>query len=103
MHGFRKLKPKALLHNKGRAAFAGLTVNADNRLILAAYVGRVNGQIRNFPVRRSACFHVGRPFVDRVLVGTGKRGEHQVARIRVAFVNVHPGAFFKHSADLTHA
>ena len=52
MHGLGQVVPEGVLHDEGRAALARLGVDADNGLVLPAHVRRVDGQIRDLPVRR---------------------------------------------------
>ena len=100
MHGFWQIIPEVLLHNKSRAAFAALAVDADNGLILPAYVRRVNGQIGHLPIGGITLGHVIHALLDGVLVRTGKSGEYQLAGIRMPLVNLHLGAGFIDMPDV---
>ena len=92
MHLLRQVIAKVVLHNKRRAALAGLGVDADNRLVLPAYVRRVDGKVRNLPVFCAGLAHILHALVDCVLMGAGKRGKHQLAHVRRALMDFHVGA-----------
>src|SRR5690606_29282520 len=63
-------------------ALTRLAVDANDRIVAAAQVGRVDRQVRHFPYRVGLLLR--KALLDGVLVRAGERGEHQVAGIRVA-------------------
>ena len=50
VHALRQLEAVEGIHNEGYAALSGLAVDADDRLVLSADVGRIDRKIRNLPV-----------------------------------------------------
>ena len=56
--------------NKCHSALAALRIYAHNRLVFSANIGRVNRQIRNFPIIGIALLHIHFAFVYGVLVRT---------------------------------
>ena len=83
------------LQQEGDAALARLAVHADHAVVGAAQVRRVDGQVRNLP--RALGVVRGEAFLDRVLVRARERGEHQVARVGVAWVDGQARALFGHA------
>ncbi len=82
---------------EGHAALAGLAVDADDRVVAAAQVGRVDGQVGDFPggvglLHREA-------LLDGVLVRAGEGREDQVAGVGVARVHGQLVAVFDAAAD----
>ena len=72
----------------GDAALAGLRVDADDRLVVAAEVARVDRQVRHVPDRVGALLALGvHALLDRVLVRARERGVDELARPRVARVH----------------
>src|SRR5699024_7661423 len=87
------------LHHVGNVTLAGLGVHANDCLVVAANILRVNGQVRNLPggiaqlfigdigvggtrtYRISQSIHA---FVDGILVRARERGKDQVAAVGVA-------------------
>ena len=104
LHGARKLDLQAarqlqaefLLQQIGHAALAGLAVDADDGVVAAAQVGRVDRQIRHFP--DGVRLLLGEAFFDGVLMRAGEGGEDQVADIGMARVHGQLVAFFHHLA-----
>src|SRR5699024_10447013 len=92
----------------GHAPLARLGVHADDRLVGAADVGGVDGQVGHVPGHRGfvapGVVHLPGTFVeallDRVLVGAGESRVHQIPAIGVARVHVHLGAVFDGPADV---
>ena len=80
-----------------RARFAALIVVANNRFVAAPDILRVNRQIRHFP--KPIRILLLETFVDGVLMTAAKRGEHQIARIRMALVNAHARSALVNFAD----
>ena len=72
-------------HQIRHAAFARLAVDADDGVVGAAHVGRVDGQVGHIP----QAFFVQRreAFFDCVLVRAAEGGEHQIAHVGVARVD----------------
>ncbi len=80
----RQREPVLALEEVGNAPLAGLTVDADHRVIRATNVRRIDRQIRDVPDRIAASDlggAFGEPLLDRVLVRARKRGEHEVAAV----------------------
>ena len=80
--------------------FARLAVDADDRLVGAAEIGRVDRQVGHFPdlaVRRLQRLEA---LVDGVLVRAREGGEHQVAAIGMARMDRQLVAVFDRLADL---
>ncbi len=103
MHGLRQDIAKILVHHKGRAALAGLAVDADDGLILPPQIRWVNGQIGHLPVRIVLLLHHVHTLVDGVLMGAGEGREHQGPGIGVAGVYFQLGAALAHVPDVVHA
>ena len=81
LHGLGELAAKLALHDVGHAALPGLGVDADDRLIGAADVGRVDRQVGDLPPPFALRGHA---LVDGILMGAGEGGEDQLAGIRMA-------------------
>src|SRR6185312_14237838 len=80
----RQAQAVALLEDVGDAALAGLAVDADDGLVAAAEVGRIDRQVRHFP-QAAVALGLGRqPLLDGVLVGAGEGREHKLAGIGMA-------------------
>src|SRR3954471_8380896 len=86
-------------HDVRDAAFAGLTVDANDRLVRAADVFRVDWQIRHFP-RVVVRWERGHAFLHRVLVRTGERRVDEVAYVRVPRMDGQAIAVLRHPAQL---
>src|SRR3954452_1181289 len=86
-------------HDVRHAAFAGLTVDANDCLVGAADVFRVDWQIRHFP-RVVVRWQRGHAFLDRVLVRTGERRVDEVAYVRVTRMDGQAIAVLRHAAQL---
>src|SRR5690606_38463886 len=93
----RQHQAMLLLQQVGHAALPRLAIDADDGVVAAADVGRVNGQVGNFPERIGLL--LSKAFLDGVLVGTGKGSENQVAGIRVARVYGQLVAIFHTAPD----
>ncbi len=81
----RQLQAVFLLEQVRHAAFARLAVDADDRIVAAPQVGRIDRQVRHFP--DGVGLLLRKPLLDRILVRTRERREHQIARIRMARVH----------------
>lgn len=101
MHGLGKFIAKALLHDERSPALPGLAVDADDRLVFASDVRRVDRQIWNLPILGIVLAHVVDSLFDGILMRTGEGCKHQVARIGMAVMHLHAGAFFINFTDLT--
>ncbi len=75
------------LHQVGDAALPGLGVDADDRLVVAAHVLRVEGQVRHVPDVGARPLLRVHPLLDRVLVRAGERRVHELADVRVTWVD----------------
>ena len=73
-----------LFENEADAAFAGLAVHPHRLFVGGAHIGRIDWQIGHFPV---ISVHVRHAFADGILMRSGKRREHQISRIGMAFGN----------------
>src|ERR1017187_7704433 len=91
----------------GDTTFARLAVDPDDRLVAAADVLGVDRQVRYLPGqvrggppgRRGLIVQVGQALGDGVLMGAGKGGEYQVARVRMPGVHRHLVALLDDPAD----
>ena len=50
VHALRQLEAVEGIHNEGYATLSGLAVDADDRLVLSADIGRIDRKVRNLPV-----------------------------------------------------
>ena len=89
-----------MIHNERSTTLAGLAVDADNRLVFASDVGRIDRQIRNLPIWGFRFAHIFVPFVDRILMGAGECGEGKFACIWPALRNMHLGAALIDISDM---
>lgn len=71
MHSLRKTESVEGIHNEGYAALAGLAVDADNRLVLASDIARIDRQVRNLPDAIGSLLKRLHTLADRILMGTG--------------------------------
>ena len=99
MHFFGQVVTNCVLQYERCATFTGLAVNTDNRFIFTMQICRVNGQIRNFPVRSAGFFHIFVAFTNSVLVRTTERSKCQCTSVRLTFRNVHTSASFVNLFD----
>ena len=79
----RQLEVVLRRHQIGDAALARLRVDADDRLVAAADVLRVDRQVRHVPDRRSRPLLRVHALLDRVLVRAGERRVDEVAGVRM--------------------
>ena len=92
LHGLRNFNIEILLQHPCDAALAGLRVDADQPLKLAAKIGRINMEIRHLPAHPEAigCFgKLVHALIDCILMRSGKGGEGIAARIGLAIINRH--------------
>jgi len=82
----RQLEAVVGRHDVRDAALARLAVDADDRFVAAAEVFRIDRKIRNFPRRAGGLCERVEAFLDRILMRTRERGEHEVAAVRVTRV-----------------
>ena len=101
VHGLGHIKAELVVHDEGRAALAGLGVDA-HRLVLPAQIGGVDGQVGHHPLVGAGLLHIVEALVDGVLVAAGEGGEHQIARVGLALGHPHLGAALVHLADAVH-
>jgi hypothetical protein len=87
LHASRKVQAETLLDEISHATFARLRVDADDRLVRASEIGRVDGQVRDLPDGVLFLFPLGETLLDRVLVAAGERGEDELAGPRVTRVD----------------
>src|SRR5512138_3127295 len=67
------------------AALTGLAVHTNDRLVRASYVARIDRQIRHFP---EIAFAPRREsLLDRVLVRSRERRKHEIADVRMPWMN----------------
>src|SRR5690554_8220788 len=71
-----------LLQQVGDAALAGLAVDADDRVVAATDIRRVDRQVGDFP--DTVGILLGEALADRILMRAGEGGMHQIADVRVA-------------------
>ena len=81
----RQLQAMILLNQPRAAAFTGLAVDTDHRLVATADILRVDGQIGHFPAIAGPAGI--EPFFDRILMRAGKGGIGEASRPRVARMN----------------
>ena len=92
------------------ATLAGLRIHPDNRLVAAADVLGINGQVRYAPRRLAHLdaralrigVHALKALLDRVLVRARKCRKHKVAAVRVALMDPDLIAVFDRTANLRH-
>ena len=101
MHTLRQLEAEEGIHNKGYAAFAGLAVNTDDRLILSSDIAWIDRQIWNLPVLAVAFFKSLHAFIDSILMRTGECSKYQLTGIWMSLRNIHLGAALVNLCDLT--
>ena len=100
VHSLRKTESVEGIHDEGYAALAGLAVDADNRLVLASDITRIDRQVRNLPDAIGSLLKRLHTLADRILMGTGKCGKYQLACIRMSRVNGHLCAALTNLGDL---
>ena len=96
------------LEQVGHATLAGLGVHADHGLVAAAHVLGVDRQVRDGPFHvvdvhaplLRVPLHGLEALLDRVLVGTGERGEDQIAAVGAALGHGQLVAVLHRAADL---
>ena len=85
VHGLGQIEAVLAVEHIGNAAFARLGIDADDRLVRAADVLRVDGEIGHAPWDLGIFCNFARAsveaFFDRVLMRAGERGEYQLAGI----------------------
>ncbi|OQV66803.1 hypothetical protein AK51_01625 [Serratia nematodiphila DZ0503SBS1] len=92
-----------LLQQPGGAAFAGLAVDPDHRLIAATDIGGIERQVWHLPAAILPLPLCGETFLDRILMRTGEGGKHQLAGIRMARMHRQLIALFHHLHHLLQA
>ena len=97
VHGFRQGVAELVLQHVGDAAFAGLGVDADDRAVAAADIGRVDRDVEHVP--RLARFPGGPGLLDGVLVRAAESSESQLAGVRLARRHLEAGAALVDLAD----
>ena len=80
----RQLEAVLGLHQVGDAALARLRVDADDRLVAAAEIHRVDRQVRHVPDLRARALLRVHALLDRVLVRAGEGGVDELADLRMA-------------------
>ena len=73
-----------LLEHETNTALPRLAVHSNRLFVRLANIARIYGQIGDFP---AVLIDLRHALADRVLVGSGKCREHQVAGIWVTFVH----------------
>ncbi|MPN51646.1 hypothetical protein SDC9_199295 [bioreactor metagenome] len=68
VHGLGQRVTEGVLHDKGGSALARLGIDTDDGLILAADVGRVDRQVRYFPIFGARFLHILNALIDGVLM-----------------------------------
>ena len=89
MHRLGHVIAVVVIHDERSAALAGLAVDADNRLVLASDIARIDRQVRNLPDAIGSLLKRLHTLADRILMGTGKCGKYQLACIRMSRINGH--------------
>ena len=85
LHAARQADAVLLFQQIGDTTLAGLAVDADDRLVAAADISRINRQVGDFP--NAVRVLLGKALANRILVRTGEGGVDQIADIRVARMN----------------
>ena len=94
------------LQQVGHAALAGLGVHADDGLVRAADILRIDRQVRHQPHEAVQTGTIGghltslKTLLDGILVRTGEGGEHEIAGIRVTLGNLQLVAVLNRLANL---
>ena len=83
----RQLEVMLGLHQVGDAALARLRVDADDRLVGAAEIHRVDEQVRHVPELGVGALLRVHALLDRVLVRARERGVDELAGVRMARVD----------------
>ena len=85
----RQVQPVVLVQDIGDAALPRLRVDADDRLIGAADILRVDRQVRHFPVGIIGDLDRLHALVDGILVGPRESGVDQFANVRMTLRDHH--------------
>ena len=102
-HLRRQVEAEVVLQNVADAALSGLAVDTDHvRVVVAAYVRRVNRQIGHIPVIRIVLHPVMHTLGDGVLMGAGEGCEYKRSRVGASLVHLHAREFLIGLADLRH-
>ena len=81
LHLLGQLEALVLFQHPGKAAFSALRIDADDRFVAAAQIGRVDWEVRHAPAL-VVLFRAGaEAFLDGILMATRKRGVDQLAAI----------------------
>src|SRR5437667_8423578 len=80
LHVFGQVDAEFAFEKIRHAAFAGLAVDADDFVVLAVDVFRVDRQVRHVPPTFGLLFAFGQAFFNRVLVRSAESREDQFAR-----------------------
>lgn len=97
VHQFGQRKPEVVLKDIGNAPFAGLAVNADDRLVAAPNVGGIDWKVEHIPRPVRPLMPPG--FLDGVLMRAAKRRECQLAGVGLADGDFELGAALIDFAD----
>src|SRR5690606_35289767 len=108
LHPARQVQVVVVLQDVGDTALAGLRVDPDDRLVGAADVLGVDGQVRHGPLQvvdadalgLGLGLHGVEALLDGVLVGAGEGRVDQVAHVRVARVDLTLVALLPRATDL---
>ena len=102
-HAGRRVVAVVLLQQKADAALAALGIDADNvRIVRAADVVGVDGDVGAGPAVFAALLAPGHALGDRVLMAAAERRKNEAARVRRALIDVHAGDTLVHFADGGH-
>src|SRR5690554_9279 len=85
----------------GDTALAGLAVDTHHFFVPASDIERIDRQVGHVP--DITLFAAGQTLANRVLMTAGERGEHQLARIRMARMSGNLGTGFHHFGNFRHA
>src|SRR5512132_1757727 len=100
----RQCEAMVAFEQEGDAPLSRLTVDAYDRLVGAADVGGIDWQVRHVPVRVALRFLRalrGKAFLDRILMRAGKRGEHELAGVRMPRMHGQRRAVFRRANHRT--
>jgi hypothetical protein len=97
VHEFGQLVAKLVFEHVGDPALAGLGIDPDDGLVVAADVGRIHGDVKYVP-NRIRFLPIPR-LLDGILVRAAEGREHQVTRVGMTRVHLHASRALVHLAD----
>ena len=102
-HFIGKRDAEILLQDIVNTSLAGLAVDPDYvRIIGSAHIYRIHRQIGNCPFVQFLFFTPCHTLCNRILMGTGESGKHQITGIGLALIHMHACKFFVIGTDFRH-